>query len=216
MLGEQNVTRIGGTDRYETANLVAAEVVRLQGDAFDGRAFVATGAEFADALAASPIAAAMGWPVYLAQHPVISDATIAAMQAAGVGDVVLLGGDAAMPEGTEVGILEVGMRVRRVDGADRYETAAKVAAYGVEEAGMSWDGAGIARGDVFADALVGGPALGRHGAVMVLVTGDSVPSATGAALEAQAGHIEMVRFFGGLAAIPQSVRNDVLARLSIP
>jgi putative cell wall-binding protein len=213
MLGEQNVTRIGGTDRYETANLVAAEVVRLQGDAFDGRAFVATGAEFADALAASPIAAAMGWPVYLAQHPVISDDTIAAMQAAGVDDVVLLGGDAAMPAGTEVSILGVGITASRIDGADRYETAAAAAEYGVDVAGMSFDGMGIARGDSFADALVGGAALGRHGSVMLLVEKSTLPAPTESALAAQAGTVESVRFFGGLEAITQAVRDAVLALL---
>ncbi|MDP2402184.1 MAG: cell wall-binding repeat-containing protein, partial [Actinomycetota bacterium] len=51
MLGADNITRIGGADRYETADMVAAEVVALLGEEFNGRAFVATGEQFADALA---------------------------------------------------------------------------------------------------------------------------------------------------------------------
>ena len=215
MLGAENVTRIGGVNRYETADMVAAEVVDLLGEDFDGRAFVATGEEFADALAASPVAAAAGMPVYLAPHPAISAASIAAMQDAGVSEVVLLGGEAAMPRGTEVTVLAAGIAASRIDGENRYETAAKVAEYGVDEAGMSWDGLGIARGDGFADALVGGAALGHHGSVMLLVTGSDVPGAAETALTAQAGAVEEVRFFGGLTALPQAVRDAVLEALSI-
>lgn len=213
MLGTGNVTRIGGADRYVTAELVAAEVVRLLGEDYDGRAFVATGHDFADALACSPIAAAKGRPVYLASRPVIAARTVAAMKTAGVESVVLLGGPAAVSAESATSITAAGIAARRIGGADRYETAAQVAAYGVDEAGMSWNGLGIARGDSFADALVGGPALGRHGSVLLLTERASLPAPTQAALAAQAGEVETVRFFGGLVAITQAVRDAVLALL---
>jgi len=213
MLGAENVTRIGGADRYVTAELVAAEVVRLLGEDYDGRAFVATGHDFADALACSPIAAAKGRPVFLASRPVISTRTVTAMKAVGVDDVVLLGGTAAVSAESASNITAAGITAERIGGANRYETAAQVAAYGVDEAGMSWDGMGIARGDTFADALVAGPALGRHGSVLLLTERASLPAPTQAALAAQAGEVETVRFFGGLVAITQTVRDAVLALL---
>lgn len=211
MLGEENVYRIGGADRYETAELVAAEVIGMFGDEYDGTAFVATGENYADALAASPLAAFNVWPVYLAPQPVITADTIAAMQDAGVTDVILLGGDAAMPEGTAVTILEAGFVAERIDGADRYETAAKVARYGVTEAGMSWDGVTLATGETYADALAGGAAQGSRGSVMLLTTTDALPTATADALADNAGAISTVSFLGGLSAISQAVRDEVMA-----
>lgn len=213
-LGASNVHRIGGADRYETADLVAQKVVELQGGAYDGTAFVATGENYADALAASPLAAANGWPVYLAPQPVISDRTVSAMKEAGVTDVILLGGEAAMPEGTGVSILEAGMTAVRIDGVDRYETAAKVAAYGVSDAGMSWDRVALATGETYPDALAGGAAQGRLGSVMLLSRSSSLPGATANVLADNASSIHSVRFFGGLTALSQAVRDSVMDALA--
>jgi len=207
--GDAVVTRLGGIDRYETAEIVADEVVGLQSDAYDGTAFVATGENFADALAASPLAAANGWPVYLAPHPVISDQTVAAMQDAGVTDCILLGGDAAMPEDTTVVILASGFNALRIDGADRYETATKVAGYGVSDAGLAWNDLAIATGQKFPDALAGGAAQGMLGSVMLLVTKDEVPAYTADALMDNHMSIANVRFLGGDDAISQTVRDDI-------
>src|SRR5660398_121778 len=61
-----SVERISGPNRYDTAIAVAARTIAVLGDAYDGTAFVATGMNFPDALGASPLAAAKGWPIYLA------------------------------------------------------------------------------------------------------------------------------------------------------
>jgi len=207
--GDAEVTRLGGIDRYETAEIVADEVVALQSDGYDGTAFVATGENFADALAASPLAAANGWPVYLAPHPMISEQTVAAMQDAGVTDCILLGGDAAMPEDTTVVILAAGFSALRIDGADRYETATKVAGYGVSDAGLAWNDLAIATGQKFPDALAGGAAQGMLGSVMLLVMKDDVPAYTADALMDNQLSIANVRFLGGDSAISQTVRDEI-------
>lgn len=207
--GDAEVTRLGGIDRYETAEIVADEVVALHGDGYDGTAFVATGENFADALAASPLAAANGWPVYLAPHPVISEQTVEAMQNAGVTDCILLGGDAAMPEDTNVVILAAGFDALRIDGADRYETASKVAGYGVSDAGLAWNDVAIATGQTFPDALAGGAAQGMLGSVMLLVTKAEVPAYTADALVDNKLSIANVRFLGGTSAVSQAVRDEI-------
>lgn len=209
LVGQGVVTRLGGADRYETAELVAAEVVARRGDGYDGMAFVATGENFADALAASPIAAANGWPVYLAPHPRISDQTVDAMLDAGVTDCILLGGDAAMPEDTNVVILAAGFDALRIDGADRYETAAKVAGYGVSDCGLSWGNVGVATGLTFPDALAGGAAQGLKGSVMLLATQTAVPAYTADSLTDNKASIGTVRFLGGLNALSQDVRDEI-------
>lgn len=50
-------------------------------------------------------------------------------------------------------------RGREAGGADRYETAARIAEVDVE-AGMTWDGVGVATGADFPDALSGGGCSG--------------------------------------------------------
>ncbi|MBN2822796.1 MAG: cell wall-binding repeat-containing protein, partial [Coriobacteriia bacterium] len=213
MIGQNGVHRIGGENRYKTAALVADQVIALQGGDYDGNAFVATGLEFADALAASPLAANLGWPVYLAEQPVIAGTAVDAMLAAGVNHVVLLGGEAAMPKSTSVTLMSVGLTAERIDGADRYETAAKIAIWGVDEQGMSWAGAGIATGETFPDALAGGPMLGAEGSVMLLVRELTLPTATRTTLTTNRNAIGAVTFLGGVKAISQSVRDDVDAAL---
>jgi len=210
LLGQEGtVTRLGGIDRYETAEIVADEVVSRRGVDYDGMAFVATGENFADALAASPIAAANGWPVYLAPHPRISDQTVDAMLDAGVTDCILLGGDAAMPEDTNVVILAAGFDALRIDGSDRYETASKVAGYGVSDCGLSWGNVGVATGLTFPDALAGGAAQGLKGSVMLLATRTAVPAYTADSLTDNKSSIGTVRFLGGLNALSQDVRDEI-------
>ncbi len=206
---EGRVIRIGGANRYRTAELIAAEVVDILGEGYEGEAFVATGENFADALAASPLAAYAGMPVYLAPQPVISDQTIDAMEAAGVTDVVLLGGEAALPKEVGVVILKAGMSAVRIDGVNRYQTAAKVAEYGVDTMGMDWEGVAIATGETFADALSGGASQGAYGSVMLLTGKTVLPTSTATVLSDNAGDITYLRFLGGPSAISGGVRNEI-------
>lgn len=213
-LGEGNVDRIWGANRYETARKVAAKCVALEGAAFDGTAFVATGANFPDALGASPAAAAKGWPIFLVDPAKGADAAlISAMQAAGVRKAIVLGGTAVVAEKVKSDIAKlVPCATDRWAGADRYATAAQVAERSAA-AGLAFDGAGIATGENFPDALAAGPVLGRSGSVMLLTRSAALPDATRAALAAHKGEISAVRFFGGARAIAQAVRDAVLAAL---
>jgi putative cell wall-binding protein len=92
----------------------------------------------------------------------------------------------------------------RVAGANRYATAARIAA--------SWDAADvvyIATGQDFPDALGGGPAAAMEGAPILLVEPDSIPATTMSELERfEPDRIVLV---GGTAAISDSVRG-ALAR----
>jgi|GEM_PF-2235549 len=208
LMGEEMVTRLGGATRYETAEIVAAFTVAQLGDDFDGTCFVATGDVFADALSASPLAAAKGWPVYLSSDMGVSPATLTAMQAAGVTDVLLLGGEAAVTPETAITILAADMLVVRIDGANRYETAAKVAAYGVSNAGLQWDGLAVATGQNFPDALAGGAMQGMMGSVMLLTQGDVLSPDTAACLQAKKDAIGTIVYLGGENAVSQVVRDS--------
>ncbi len=210
LLGNTNVERIAGSDRYKTADAVAKRVITLKGGAYDGKAFVATGGNFPDALAAAPLAAAKHWPLYLA-HPTrgITAGTQAAM--AGVTDVLVLGGTAVVSQPVEDYLKTTygNAKVRRLAGANRYATAVEVATYGVQNAGLGWNRVGIATGENFPDALAGGVLQGKQGSVMLLTRSTALSTPTRDALVANKGVIDSVTFFGGANAVSDAVRTEV-------
>jgi putative cell wall-binding protein len=206
------VERIDGLTRYETADKIAERVIELQGAEYDGWAFVATGANFPDALAAAPLAAAQGWPLFLV-HPTggILPGTEAAM--AEVEHAVYprwhRSGQHRGPNQARA-MLGGTDAVERLDGLTRYETAVKIASFAVDEAGHTWDRVGIATGADYPDALAGGVLQGKVGSVMLLTPPSSLAPATAAALEANADAIDTVTFFGGTGAVSTAVRTAVL------
>ncbi len=207
--GAGNVTRIDGADRYETARKVAAETVKRLGS-FSGTAFIATGANFPDALAASPLAAAKGWPIYLVRPTGVDDALVTAMKAAGVNKVIILGGTGAVPASVESALkTRVPGAYTRLQGADRYATALDVATYGVSSAGLSWNKVAVATGANFPDALAGGVLQGRAGSVMVLTPSASLYEGVRLALTANKDLISEARILGGTGAVSTAVATAV-------
>lgn len=211
LLGSANVVRLAGQDRYGTAQAVADEVISHLGADYDGNAFVATGGNFPDALAASPLAAANGWPILLA-HPVTG-----ALELPSQTDwVYILGGTGAVSEDVEA-VLKADLgeeRVYRWGGVNRYETAALVAGYGVDR-GMRWDGVGIATGENFPDALSGGAMLGRFETVMLLTQSATLHPAASAELSANKDSIATVHIIGGTGAVSAEVEAEVKAALGM-
>jgi putative cell wall-binding protein len=199
------VTRIAGTNRFNTANKVADEVIRLQGAEFSGEAFIATGENFPDALGASPLAASAGTPILLAQkdaRPYLP---------AKVRSAVILGGTGAVSAKTEAAAkTSLGAAdVTRVGGANRYDTAARIADHGVAN-GMRWDGVGIATGTAFPDALSGGAMLGSFDSVLLLTDPAALSAPAQARLVANKAKIDTLFFIGGTGAVSQGVRNQVV------
>ncbi len=64
---DATVQRISGKDRYATSDAVADAVIESEGEDFVREAFVVSGANFPDALAAAPIAYARKMPILLAR-----------------------------------------------------------------------------------------------------------------------------------------------------
>jgi putative cell wall-binding protein len=210
-LGSGHVTRIGGATRYETADLIARAVEAKVPGAYDGTAFVATGLDFPDALAGSPLAAAGPWPIFLTSPSGLSASTIDAMEDIGVRRTIVLGGSSVVPVAIQR-TLEDGLgadNVTRVAGRDRYETAANTATHGVLEAGLRWNGVALAKGEDFPDALAGGPLQGRKGSAMLLSPSEALAPVTRAVLQTHADEIATVRFLGGPNALGAGVRAEV-------
>lgn len=209
-LGRANVTRIQGSNRYATAANTARKVIEVMGAGYDGHAFVATGGNFPDALAAAPLAAAKGWPLYLSDPASgLSADTKSAMT--GVTDVHILGGTGVVSSATESYLNgRFGdPRVNRLSGSGRYETAVKVADFAVNTCGHDWNRVGITTGANFPDALAGGVVQGRAQSVMLLTPPDSLDPYAAVALKAHKSAISSVTFYGGTGAVSNGVRSAV-------
>ncbi len=216
-----DVVRIFGSDRYETADKIAFVSIGMQDEYFDGTAFVATGGNFPDSLAAAPIAVSQGWPLLLA-HPT-KGLSNAAKQLVlpDVSDVVILGGTGAVSSATEQYLVNRYGRARvdRISGTSRYDTAAAVANYAVKSGAMNWNHrwnrVGITTGANFPDALAGGVLQGRRGSVMLLTESARLSPAARSALVANSGQISVVTFFGGAGAVSQPVRSAALSAAGV-
>lgn len=213
-LGNPNVTRLGGADRYDTARLVAEETIASLGCRYDGTALIATGYNFPDALGGAPLAAAKGWPIYLTKPTGLASANIAAMSGAGVTKAVVLGGTTAVPKVVADDAVGLGATVTRLGGPTRYSTASLIANYAVSQAGLTWDGVAIATGENFPDGLTSGAAQGSLRSVLLLTRPSTLDASVGPLLSAHKDEIRTFRLIGGTAAIQSAVRTKVKGYLN--
>jgi putative cell wall-binding protein len=200
-----DVVRVAGPTRFETA----AEVAGLVGSV-DGGAFLATGGTFADALAASAPAAALGRPILLtAPDGSIPEATRIALDDVLAVAVHVVGGEAAVPAATTAALAEQGFVVDRSGGATRYATAVELASALVGRGLLDLVQPVVASGDgdgvTSPDALAAGPIGGRLGSVLLLTPqGTVVPEV--AAFLAEADGLRGLLLAGGEAAVTRDTR----------
>lgn len=206
--GIDTVDRIAGSNRYETAELIA-EALNDEGFNSD-TAFFATGTDYPDAAAVAPIAAANRAPILLVPDEGLLASTELMMADLHIEYGVILGGESAVTLAVELDLFDTLEDYVRIEGPDRYGTAAAIADFGVTELDMSWNWLGVATGQSFPDALTGGVVQGQTRSVMLLTRSASLPGATATQLGSVADEIGAVRFYGGTAAIEQPVRDQIL------
>jgi len=195
--------RIAGGDRYATAALVADEIDDR--DTLD-TVIVANGENFPDALAGSALIndyedAAL----LLVTSDSIPSATEVQMNRidGSVNDVIVIGGTSAISEAVFEDIENIfdNADVVRIAGADRYETAAEVAAETDWTADYS-EVVLLVSGENFADAVTVGGYAAQTGNAILLANGSGIPDATVAALEdALDEGVERVVIVGGTSAV---------------
>ena len=163
------VERIGGVDRFDTSRLVAEYVFAETGAT---RAWIATGLNFPDALAAGAAAGANGAPLVMLPGgaPSVDDATLSLFTALGTRDFVLAGSVGAVSSGIEQSLqaLIPGATVHRAGGSDRYETARLLAEHGFPN--LSPGRTFLATGLDYPDALVGSSYAARLGRPLLVTS----------------------------------------------
>jgi putative cell wall-binding protein len=189
------VTRIGGADRYETSANISAATFEPGVPV----TYVATGSDFADALAGAAAAGGRG-PVLLAAKGALTAAVRAELDRLDPARIVVLGGDTAVAPEVLVELEQyTDGPVHRHGGANRYETSAKVSS---ETFAEGTDVAYIATGTNYADALTAAAAADGAGPVL-LVSRDVIPAAVKSELRRL--NPDRIVVLGGEAAVSDVV-----------
>ena len=209
--GISRTVRIGGTDRFDTARLIAEEI----GGA---AAFVVQGISrdpqrgWPDAVAVSGLAAFLEQPILLVEQGRVPGATAAAIASLELEAVTIVGGEAAVSDAVATR-LEADVAVDRLAGADRYGTSAAVAEAALS-VGVQGEQPLLATGTSYADALVAGPAAAARGDLLLLVDRDATTAEpTVALLQARKDRISDVLLVGGTSAVPAAVEAAIRSRL---
>jgi putative cell wall-binding protein len=187
--------RLAGANRYETAKAVSKKVFPTA-----PAVVIAFGENFPDALVGAAAAGANGYPVLLTGRDHLPQATIDELERLSPGMIYVVGGTAVISDTVATELGKYGT-VARYAGANRYETAAAVAAKFFPNAKRAF----LASGENFPDALVAAAAGGSSETPVLLVTRDVIPQATRDRLDATTpDHIWLT---GGTAVISDAVFN---------
>jgi YVTN family beta-propeller protein len=197
------VTRESGSNRYATAIAVSQQ-------AFPGTAdvvYIATGADYPDALSAGPAAAAEGGPLLLTAGTSLPAAVKAEIQRLSPARIVVVGGTGAVSAGVFNQLALLAPDIERVSGSSRYATSREIAEYAFGSATLAY----VATGANFPDALSAAAAGANEGAPVILVDGSkaSVDSAT-LQLLASLG-IEKVKIVGGTGVVSPGIQTQLSA-----
>jgi subtilisin family serine protease len=193
------VTRVSGPDRYRTAIQVSRQFAPGV-----PVAFVASGQDFPDALAAAARAGVVGGPVLLTRSGAAPGGLLQELVRLDPGQIIVLGGSAAVSQAVldEIDRATGDVPVTRLGGEDRFSTAVRVAQlYGPV------DRVFVASGRDFPDALAGSGRATREGAPVLLVTPDRIPTATARYL---AEHAPVsITLLGGDVAVSTAVEEQL-------
>jgi putative cell wall-binding protein len=196
--GPENVIRYGGSDRYETAALIAAALGTT------GRAVLANGEDghYLDALAVSAYAAYQGIPILFTESQALPAATGQALTAQKVSSTIVVGGEAVVAP----------LVYNQLPGAERYAGANRYATATAIAEGLKFNPNRIylATGLNFADALTAGN-LAAHTLSPLIMVDQTVPQASADYLTKQQGTISELVIVGGEGIISTEQESAVRA-----
>lgn len=163
--------RIFGSTRYETSYNIFNK-----GWETSENVILASGIDYPDALCAAPLAVKYNAPILLSRNTTLEAQPDlkASLVNKGVKNVIIIGGETAIPKVIQDQIASLGINVRRIGGKDRYETAVLIA----KEVGVTNGEIALANGMSFADGLSISPIAAKKQSPILLTKKDSIPEVT--------------------------------------
>ena len=200
------VTRLAGSNRYGTNDKINQKF-KIKG----GPVFVATGADFADALSIGPVVGITGGTLFLTPRNSIPQSTLDQIKALTPSAVYIVGGTGAVsaPVATKVG-QAAGKSPIRVQGSNRYGTSEAVYNRFFVTENRPVATAFVATGRDFPDALSAASAGSALKAPVLLVNG-TVDSALSSKLtdSLKAKGTSRVLISGGVGAVNANIENNL-------
>ena len=194
---------IAGASRYETSAAIAAgfpENVDC--------VYLASGADFPDALSAAPAAATCGGPLLLVAPTAVPSAIEAELGRLSPANILIAGGTGAVSAGVESAVKQIvaDAVVQRLAGSDRFATSRAIVDHAFGETGGSGGFAWIATGMNFPDALSASNEAAAYGEPVLIVPG-TAPSLDGATMTTIAGlEPDAVLIAGGTGVVSTSIQ----------
>jgi len=171
------VERQYGNDRYETTAAAVEDAFAVEVPV----AYVATGRNFPDALAAGAAAGAQGGPIILVDQNFIPALAATELERLNPQRIVVVGGPSIVSD--YVGWLLApfaGSSIVRISGPDRYATAAAISA---DAFAPNVPTVYVTTGQDWPDALAGVPHAARAGGPLLLTRRDTLPGSIAAELD---------------------------------
>jgi|GEM_PF-2668507 Putative cell wall-binding domain len=159
--------RYSGINRYETAAKVCEDGWKTNSD----YAVIVNGENFPDSLSAAPLAKKYDAPILLTGADTLSPYTSSELNRLNVENVIIIGGRGVVHQTIEDALKARGIKVTRIGGADRYETALQVAA----KLGKSTEIA-LVNGSNFHDGISIASIAAMKGMPIILTNKDSMPA----------------------------------------
>ncbi|NLL52945.1 MAG: cell wall-binding repeat-containing protein [Peptococcaceae bacterium] len=201
--GFNNITRLGGKDRYETALKIAEHLDLKSGTPL---VFV-NGENFSDALSISSTAAALQYPILLIQNNGISNSVKVKLSESKPTKVYLIGLEGVISKDLESQISQISTldtaNIVRIGGVNRYETSLAV----VKAFKLSSHKICIATGNDFPDALLGSLYAANATAPMLLID-RTLSDNTLEYLKSQ--NFDNITIFGGEGAVKKEIEQKLL------
>ena len=202
--GIATIERIYGADRYETSVKIAEKIGNT------GKAVLATGSDFPDALSISGIAAKLGMPILLTDKNTLPASVSSYFQASTFTQTYVVGGTGVISDAVSDSV----PGSFRLAGSDRYATNATIMQNFASE--LNFDTLYVAIGNNFADALTGAVLAAKSSSPLVL-TAQALPAVTANYLQTKLKLSSKVLGLGGSSVVPSAVLTAlVIAKEQIP
>lgn len=163
--------RVAGSNRYETAEKIAS--YQFTGSA--ANVVIASGVNYADALAGVPLAAALKAPILLCDGDSLNQATVNKIKELKSKKVYILGGTGAVSANVEKQLKSLGLTTERAAGKNRFETAVNIAKTMAKVTNKTPTSVFVVYSNNYPDAISAGPAAAATGSPILYIAGNGEP-----------------------------------------
>jgi putative cell wall-binding protein len=169
--GYSNIKRLGGTDRFDTNNIIVNQMSVKNGTPV----VIVNGFNFPDALSISGIAASKGYPIFMSNANNIPQSIVDKISSINPSKVYMIGGTAVLSDNVKnklksslSGIED--SDIIRINGKDRYDTSLQAAKYFKLDSKYAI----LSNGRNFPDALSGSALAAKLNAPIILTDGNNI------------------------------------------